>query len=143
MHPKVFIRAMEEQLRGIRNQCEEVGKKGNQIIPGRDEILEEARIWFLRTLENTELNYDDIPISAVDYLADESLSRQKAPPFVYNYPSIIWMIATLEREQIIAIFGSGYYERFMNAISYSIPKNTNRAFISISRKLSTFSAPRR
>lgn len=134
MHPRIFMRAMEEQLRKVMTQYSGMKQDGRRYEIEHDELLNNAKTWFLRTLENTELNYDDITIPAIEFLEDESLAKERAPPYGYVYPSIIWMISILEKEQIESIFSASYYMRLMQASTLLKTRVNNHAYMLIYRR---------
>lgn len=117
MHPKIFIRSMEEQLRRVKLQYRQQMYQDEPYYDiGHDELLSNAQTWFLRTIENTDLQADELTISAVEYLEAEALSRSRIPPFGLLYPSILWMISTLDRSSTETIFGIEFCSKMDQAI---------------------------
>lgn len=133
MHPKVFMRSLEEQLRRVKLQYNEASTSNHFYDLSPDELLGNARTWFLRTLQNTDLVYEEMTLSPVEYLEDESLARQKVSPYGLLYPSIVWMITLLEKEQVESIFGLNFYRRIMQAGTSINAKANNNALFSIKR----------
>lgn len=116
MDPKIFMRGLEEQLRRVKIQYNQI--QGSQVNSdlGSVELLSNARVWFLRTLENTDLIYFDAHIPALEYVVDDLFEIQKNPPYNLRYPSILWIISTMPQEQIETIFGVNFYNKLVQKI---------------------------
>ncbi len=111
MDPRIFMRGLEEQLRRVRSQYIQIQSSKVNSDLDSTQLLNNARVWFLRTLQNTDLEYADMQLPAVEFLVDESFARQKSPPYHLMYPSILWLISTMAQEQIETIFGVPFYDR--------------------------------
>lgn len=111
MDPRTFMRGLEEQLRRVRFQCHQIKESRLNSEVDMTELLNNARVWFLRTLQNTELAYNEMHMPAVLYLVDEALSKQKSPPYNLKYPSILWLISTMPEERIGTLFGFQFQDR--------------------------------
>lgn len=119
------MRGLEEQLRRVRSQYFQVkGSKGKSDLDAL-ELLNNARAWFLRTVHNTELVYGDLRMPAIDFLVDESFTKQKNPPYNHMYPSILWIISTLSEEQIASEFGILFNDKFKSIVSQLGFNSTN------------------
>ncbi len=132
MDPKTFMRSIEEQLRRVKSQYFEMKTSSGNSSPGSEELLNNAKLWFLRTLQNTELRYDDLRLPAADYVAVESFTLQRIPPYGLVYPCTLWLLSTLPKEQVESIFGPIFYEKLVN-IARSFPPTENKGNYSNSR----------
>lgn len=110
------MRGLEEQLGRVRFQYHQNEESRVNSEVELDELLKNARVWFLRTLQNTELECNDMQMPAVLYLSDESFDRQKNPPYNLMYPSILWLISTMPEERIATLFGFQFQDK-LNSIS--------------------------
>lgn len=111
MDPRIFMRGLEEQLRRVKSQYMQI--KDSKVHTDLDstQLLNNARVWLLRTLQNTDLEYNEMHMPAVEFLVDESFSLQKSPPYRPMYPSILWLISTMPKKQIETIFGVPFHDR--------------------------------
>lgn len=116
MIPEKFMSVIEEQLKRVRSQYLEAGNlsKFYDITP--DELIENAKTWFLRTMLNTDLIKENSVIPSVEYIAEQSLNLSDPSTFELKYPSIVWMISLLEKEQIDWLFGVSFQEKFSRTI---------------------------
>ncbi len=125
MDPKTFMRSIEEQLRRVKSQYLQMLRSGKSSDSSSEEVLNNAKIWFLRTLQNTDLKYEDMLLPAADFVAVESFSRQRISPYGLMYPSVVWLISTLPKEQVTEIFGSIFYERIQD-VARSFPTGNTK-----------------
>lgn len=114
MDAGIFIRSMEEQVRRIKFQLTEVDDPSFfQYDMDKNTLLENAKIWFLRTIQNTDLTVTEMEMSSTDYLSNVALETERTPPFRPRYPSLIWMISSLKKEQIESIFGIQFADKLI------------------------------
>lgn len=111
MDPRTFMRGLEEQLRRVKFQCHQIRESRLNSEVEWSELLDNARVWFLRTIQNTDLVYNEMHTPAVLYLMDESFAKQKSPPYNLMYPSILWIISTMPEERIGTLFGFQFQDR--------------------------------
>lgn len=119
MHPILFARKLEEQLKRVRLQFSEVNTSSNYFDISSDRLLDNAKAWFLHTINNADLDDDGQDVDPLYFLSDESISRSDFNPYQLKNPSIAWMICQLDREQIESIFGVSYYDRLMETARQS------------------------
>lgn len=117
MHPRVFIGKLEEQLRRVREQFSEVNSSPNYYDIKPDELLNNAKTWFLRTIQNAELMEEGKTVDPLDCILRETASPGSDEVGEPSAPSITWMICNLERDQVDEIFGVSYYDNFMKMAS--------------------------
>ena len=113
MHPEIFVRSIEEQLRRVKSQYLEISESTKSFDINHEELLKNAQIWFLRTVQNSELTDGDIPVPTTDCVSYEAIAREKIPPYNLKNPALAWMICSLDKEQIDTIFGAVYYDKIM------------------------------
>ena len=115
IHPKIFMRSLEEQLRKVKTQYYEVkaGPKYFELSP--EELLKNSSMWFLSVVQNTNLVADEIDFSAHEYLMDESLARQKSHPYGLLYPSLVWFMCNLGEKRLEYLFGVGFCDKLLEA----------------------------
>ncbi|MCL4438826.1 MAG: hypothetical protein M1616_05635 [Candidatus Thermoplasmatota archaeon] len=109
MHPTIFMREIEYQLRKVRMQILDTIEKEKVIAINGEQLLANARSWFLITLHNTDLIVDGTPISAADIVSEMAVQREKIPPYNLIYPSILWFLCLFGKDQVISIFGNSFY----------------------------------
>lgn len=127
----MFMKAVEDQLRKVKFQYMETMRAKKSSPEVAEDLLGTAKLWFLRTLENTDLEYEGITLSAVNYIQDESLAKERTSPYNFQYPSIIWILSILDKEQLETIFGRAYYTKVIQAASsinsnYSVQNLTTK-----------------
>lgn len=127
MDPRIFMRGLEEQLRRVKSQYLELTRSSEGADVNPTELLNNAVLWFLRTLQNTDLIYEDLTMNASEYVSDEAFAKKKAPPYDYMYPSMLWLISLLAREQIDNIFGLSFYNRLSQYVA-TIPAQTRNGY---------------
>lgn len=116
MHPIVFIRSLEDQLRKVKAQYGDVKKEPRYFELSPDELIKNSSLWFLSVIQNTSLESEGIPFSAQDFLVDESLSRSKIPPYELLYPSLVWFMTHLGKERLEYLFGASFIDRLNDVV---------------------------
>ena len=128
MHPDSFIRKLEGQLNRVRLQYTEVNNSASFFDITSDELLENAKTWFLRTIQNIDSGKEDDSLDILNLVSDESLSVEDNSKSQLRNPSLAWMISHLDRDQIESIFGVTYYDRLMDiAKEFRLHEQTNGA----------------
>lgn len=116
MHPILFIRKLEDQLVRVKMQYTEVNKSSQYFDLSSNELLDNAKAWFLRTISNANLEEENENIDPLYFLSDQSIQKSEFDPYQLKHPSIAWMVYQLDREQIESIFGIQYYDRLMEIV---------------------------
>lgn len=116
MDPNKFMALIEEQLKRVREQYYEWSALSRFYDMSPDELLENAKTWFLRTMLNTDLVDKDAFVPSVDYIEKESLSPNMSSSYGLRYPSIVWMMSLLEEEQIDWLFGVEFHKKLTDAV---------------------------
>ncbi|MCL6090458.1 MAG: hypothetical protein M1393_05395 [Candidatus Thermoplasmatota archaeon] len=112
MDTRIFMRSFEDQLKQIKFQLIEADEPSSyQYDINKDELLDNAKMWFLRTVQNTELLAADFKMSCTECISESALEIEKSPPYRPKYPALVWMILNLEREQVDTIFGVLFFEK--------------------------------
>ena len=112
MDALMFIRTLEEQTGRIKFQLTEIGDSSSYHYDlDKDSLLENAKIWFLRTIQNTDLISSEIEMPSADYISVMALETEKKAPYHPKYPALVWMLLNLKQEQIDAIFGVPFFEK--------------------------------
>lgn len=111
MDPKTFMRGLEEQLRRVRFQVNQINGSSVNSEISSIELLNNARLWFLRTVQNTDLTYNEMTIPAAEFISDTSFEKQRNPPYNFMYPSVLWIASTMPTEQLDEIFGVTFSSR--------------------------------
>ena len=121
MDAGIFIRSLEEQVRRIKFQLTEVDDPSRfQYDMDKNTLLENAKIWFLRTIQNTDLTVTEMEMPSTDYISNIALETERTPPFRPKYPALIWMISSLKKEQIESIFGIQFTDNLMRILATDI-----------------------
>ena len=121
MDAGIFIRSLEEQVRRIKFQLTEVDDPSLfQYDMDKNTLLENAKIWFLRTIQNTDLTVTEMEMPSTDYISNIALETERTPPFRPKYPALIWMISSLKKEQIESIFGIQFTDNLMRILATDI-----------------------
>ena len=116
MHPKVFIRSLEDQLRKVKSQYKDVNEEPKFFELSPEELIGNSSLWFLSVVQNSYLESEGIIFTPQEFLADESLSRQKSPPYQLQYPSLVWFMANLGKEKLEYLFGAEFHIRLKEII---------------------------
>ena len=117
MEAGIFIRSLEEQVRRIKFQLTEADDTYFlQYDMDKNTLLENAKIWFLRTIQNTELTVTGMEMSSADYISNIALETERTHPFRPRYPSLIWMISNLKKDQMESIFGIQFTDKLMRIL---------------------------
>ncbi len=112
MDTRIFMRSFEDQLKQIKFQLTEADEPSSyQYDINKDDLLDNAKMWFLRTVQNTELLAADFKMSCTECISEAALEMEKSPPYRPKYPALVWMILNLEREQVDTIFGVLFFEK--------------------------------
>lgn len=82
----------------------------------RDELLINSVRWFISMVQNTNLEADGIIYSTLDFIADESLSRERNRPYGLIYPSLVWFLANLGKERLDYLFGVSFTQKLNDVI---------------------------
>ena len=121
MEAGIFIRSLEEQVRRIKFQLNEADDPNFiQYDMDKNALLENAKIWFLRTIQNTELTVNEMEMSSADFISNIALEPERAHPFRPRYPSLIWMISNLKKEQVESIFGIQFTDNLMRILATDV-----------------------
>lgn len=110
-HPKIFLRSLEEQLRKVKAQYLEARMEPKYFELPPEELLKNSSMWFLSVVQNTVLESEGMTFPAQDFIPDESISRQKNPPFGLQYPSLVWFLCNLGRQRLEYLFGASFCNR--------------------------------
>lgn len=121
MHPLLFIRKLEDQLGRVRMQYTEVNNSAKYFDLSSNELLDNAKAWFLRTISNASLEEDGDTIDPLFFLSVQSVQLNDMDPVNLKHPSIAWMISQLDKDQIESIFGIKYYDRLMELSRKNLP----------------------
>lgn len=92
-------------------QYTEVNSSNDYFDMSSKELLDNAKSWFLRTINNADLDDHEERIDPLYFLSDESIQKSEFNPNQLKHPSIAWMIYQLDKEQIESIFGLQFYDR--------------------------------
>lgn len=114
LHPKVFIRSLEDQLRKVKSQYNEVKDEPKYFELTPEELLKNSSFWFLSVVQNSVLDSEEMTFPARDYLMDESLSRKKIPPYDLFYPALVWFMCNLGKERLEYLFGAGFCNKLQD-----------------------------
>ncbi len=111
LHPRIFLRSLEDQLRKVKAQYNEAKLEPKYFELSSNELLKNSSMWFLSVVQNIVLESEGITFSAQEFIVDESLSRQKNPPYGLQYPSLVWFMCNLGAERLGYLFGADFSNR--------------------------------
>jgi hypothetical protein len=111
MSPGIFARTLEDQLRRVKIQFSEMTGSSKYFDISPEELLNNAKVWFLRTILNAELMEDDMVVSAIDYVSNAAIERIKTQPYNLRFPAVAWITCSLDKEQIDSIFGFTFFNK--------------------------------
>lgn len=107
----MFLRKLEDQLKRVKMQYTEVNSSTDYFDMSSNELLDNAKSWFLRTINNADIDDDENRLDPLYFLSDESIQKSEFDPYQLKHPSIAWMIYQLDKEQIESIFGYQFYDK--------------------------------
>lgn len=120
----LFIFRLEDEIKKVKFEIERT-KRGrfsklftelNENPWRENEGLELLKIWFLRIIQNTELEHGGSSLEPIGLISYKALETERIPPFKPRYPFLLWMLCQFERNHIADLFGDSFYVKMAKLV---------------------------
>lgn len=110
----LFVLRIEEEIKRFKLNFEnrelkksyfKLSNDLDQSYGMKNQELETLKLWFLRSIQNTQVIHQGNFVDAAEYIAHKAIDRERIPPYRPLHPHLVWFLCNFEREVLREIFG--------------------------------------